>query len=169
MVHFKRSQRSWERHITARHLREKLILSMHAYRGHEGKAPHILHFVTRWRCMISIMLRQSKPREKVLYPSDRLNGSQSLSAHLYRNKNPCLFIQPVAGYYRMSHKPGTTSNIGVLTQLYKTCLTWPPFIDTNAQTFLPVQENGANCLRYNLTAYSDNLLLKMPHTVYFQV
>jgi hypothetical protein len=68
---------------------------MKAYWGSEGISPLILDLGTRWRLMVSFILRPFYPQRKSpRYPLDRrLGGLQSRSGHGGEEKNS----QPLPG------------------------------------------------------------------------
>jgi hypothetical protein len=68
---------------------------------------------------------------------------------------------------RVAHKSASMGIVGELTQLLQDMLNMSTTdTDTNMQMFLPIQQNCGNCLCYDLTAYSDNSILKMLNIAY---
>jgi hypothetical protein len=70
--------------------------------------------------------------------------------------------------FRVAHKSASMGIVGELTQLLQDMLNMSTTdTDTDMQIFLPIQQNGGNHLCYDLTACSDNSILKMLDIAYF--
>jgi hypothetical protein len=70
-------------------------------------------------------------------------------------------------FYRVSYKSGTVGIVGILTHLLQNMFVMSLHTDAISNKFLPVQRNGVNCLWCDLTACSNNSILKMLEIAYF--